>query len=212
MREVSVAERGELVEHDAEERPLDPAPLLFALVALTDNELQVLQKHLAERADRLRVLVYIEGDEQNQFLFDDIVDRKQIFVRTGDDGQFVIEKRHALVQQTLDLGHSLPVFQRLEEILHRHFKIEPALRTDGCVALDPIPCFGRLLAQHFLVERHDDDVIEVVAETGVCEDAHNVGEIIQLVLGEKLIVQVETAENHVYLSHVVVVVRMKRVV
>src|SRR5439155_17903320 len=104
LREVSVPERGEFVEHDAEQRPLDPASLLFALVALTDNELQVLQKHLAERADRFRVLVHIEGDEQNQFLFDDIVDRKQIFVRTGDDRQFIIEKRHALVQQTLDLG------------------------------------------------------------------------------------------------------------
>ena len=78
LGEVSVPERGEFVEHDAEQRPLDPVALLFAFVTLADDELQVLQKHLAERADRFGVLVHVERDEENQFLLDDVVDRKQV--------------------------------------------------------------------------------------------------------------------------------------
>src|SRR6266581_3521148 len=77
LSEVPVAKWGEFVEHDAEQRPLDSMALLFALVTLADDELQVLQKHLAERADRFSVLVHVERDEENQFLLDDVLDRKQ---------------------------------------------------------------------------------------------------------------------------------------
>src|SRR5437016_3827622 len=78
--------------------------------------------------------------------------------------------------------------------------------------IDPLPCSVRLLPQYFFVKRHDDDVVEVVAKAGVRKHSYDVGEIIQLMLGEELVVQVKAAEDHVYLSHVIVVVRVKRVV
>ena len=133
-------------------------------------------------------------------------------VGSGDDRQLVIEKSHALVEQALDLRHSLPIFQRLEEVLHRHLEIKPALRTDRRIMLDPIPRLLRLLSQHLLIKRHHNHVVKVVTEAGVREHSHNVREIIQLMLGEELVVQIETAEDHVDLRHVVVVVGMKWVV
>src|SRR3989442_601359 len=78
LSEVAVAERRKLVEHDAEQRPVRLSPLLVAFVALADNELQILKKHLAESANRLGIFVHVERDKQDQFLFDDIVDRQQI--------------------------------------------------------------------------------------------------------------------------------------
>ena len=61
-----------------------------AVVQLPDDKLQVLQKHLPERANRFRVLIHVERHEENQLLLDDIVNRKQILIRSGDDGQFVV--------------------------------------------------------------------------------------------------------------------------
>ena len=44
------------------------------------------------------------------------------------------------------------------------------------------------------------------------EHSDDVREVVQLVLGEELVVQIEAAEDHVHLGHVVVVVGVKRVV
>jgi len=78
--EVLVPERREFVEHDTEQRTVDLPALFFAFVACADDELQVLQQHLAECTHRFRILVHIERDEENQPLLDDIIDREQIFV------------------------------------------------------------------------------------------------------------------------------------
>ncbi len=69
-----------------------------------------------------------------------------------------------------------------------------------------------LFLQDVLVEQHDDHVVEVVASAGIEQDAHNIAEVVQLVLGEELVVQVEAAEDHVYLRHIVVVTCEERVV
>ena len=44
------------------------------------------------------------------------------------------------------------------------------------------------------------------------QHANDVGQVVQLMLGEELVVQVEAAEHHVHLRHVVLVGCMKRVV
>ncbi len=91
----------------------DLAPLLFAFVPLADNELKVLQEHLAQGAHRLCVLIHIQRHEQNEFLLDHFVQRKQILIGPGDDTQLIVEKRHALVQQSLNLRNPFPVLKRL---------------------------------------------------------------------------------------------------
>src|SRR5258707_5429503 len=58
---------------------LFPYTTLFR--SLADNELQVLQQHFSECADRLRVLVHVKGHEQDEFLLDDFVEREQVFIR-----------------------------------------------------------------------------------------------------------------------------------
>src|SRR5262245_48525542 len=78
--------------------------------------------------------------------------------------------------------------------------------------LDSMPRLVGLLTQDLLVERHHNQVIKVVAKTRVRQHSNNVGKIIELVFGEELIVQVETAEDHVHLRHVVVIVTVERVV
>ena len=117
--EVLVAEGSELVQDDAQDRTptlpgfpaLSPGRRHRSLVSLTHHELKVLQEHLAQGPHGLRVLVDVEADKQDQLLLNDLVDRQQVFIRPGDDRQFVVQKRHALVQQALDLRHPLPVLE-----------------------------------------------------------------------------------------------------
>src|SRR5207249_2575618 len=130
LSKVAVAERRKFVEHDTEQRPVRLPPVLIAFVSLADNELQILKKHLAECPHRLGIFVHIERYKENQFLFDDIVDRKQMLIRTGDDRKLIVKERRALIEEALDLGHAVPVLQRLQEIFDRHFKVESPLRAD----------------------------------------------------------------------------------
>ena len=140
--EVLVAEGSELVEDDAEDRA-SRFPVLLAgnytrrrrpLVPLAHDELEILQQHLAQGPDRLGVLVHVQADEEDQVLVDDVVNRKRVLVGTGNDRELVVEEGHALIQQTLNLRHPLPVVQGLVEVLDRHLEIEAALGRDGRVA------------------------------------------------------------------------------
>ncbi len=113
MGEVPVTEGGEFIQHDAEHRPVAAAPLLLALITLANYELQVLEQHLPQGAHRLSVLVHVQRHKEDQFLFDHLIDREQVFVRSGDHRQLIIQKGHALVQESLDLGYALTVLERL---------------------------------------------------------------------------------------------------
>src|SRR5262249_13735767 len=204
--------RRKFVEHDAEQRAVDLSPLLLTFVPLANNELQILKEHLAERAHRLGIFIHVERHEENQLLFDDIVDRKQILIRTRDHGQFIVEKGHARVEETLDLRYAVPVLERLKKILHRHFKVKPALSADLGIAPDSMPRFLRLLTQDLFIERHHNHVVKVVAKPGVRQHTDDVGEIVQLMFRKEFVMQVEATKDHVHLRHVVVVVAMKWVV
>ena len=94
----------------------------------------------------------------------------------------------------------------------RHFEVQPALRGDFRIPRHAQSRDGHLVLNHRLIKRHDHHVVEVEPFAGVVEDAHDVGQIIELVLGEELVVQIKGAENHRYLGHVVVVFGGKRVV
>ena len=185
---------------------------IFALVPFPNHELEILQEHLPQRPDWLRVLVDVQRDEQDQLLLDDVVDRQQILIRAGDNRQFVIKESHALVQQALDFRHAFAVLERLRQVPDGHFEVQPALGADFPVRLNPFPGLLDLLLQHFFVERHHDHVIEVEGQPCVVQYTNDVGQVVQLVFREELIVQIETAEHHVHLGHVVLVRRVKRVV
>ena len=70
---VFVSEGRELVHDDADERLLHPV-LSFG-VSLSDHQLEILEKHPAERSHCPLVHVDIEADIQNQLLLDDFVER-----------------------------------------------------------------------------------------------------------------------------------------
>ena len=135
-----------------------------------------------------------------------------MLIRTGDDRKLIVKECRALIEEALDLGHAVPVLQRLQEIFDRHFKVEPPLRADPGLMRDPMPRLLRLFTQHLFIESHHNHVIKVVAKTRVGQHPDNIGEIIQLMFREELVMQVEAAEDHVHLCHVVVVVTMKGVV
>src|SRR5437867_8818507 len=78
--------------------------------------------------------------------------------------------------------------------------------------LDSMPRFLRLFTQYLFIERHHNHVVKVEAKAGVRQHADNVGEVIQLVFRKELVMQVEAAEDHVHLRHVIVVVAIERVV
>ena len=69
-----------------------------------------------------------------------------------------------------------------------------------------------LLAQHLLVQGHDNEVIEVELGSRVNEHAHNVRQVIQLVFGEEFVVQVKGTEHHVHHRHVIFVGAVEGVV
>ena len=78
--------------------------------------------------------------------------------------------------------------------------------------LNPMPGPFGLFPEHLLVQRHHDHVVKVVAEARVGQHPNDIGEVIELMLGKEFVVQIETAEHHVDLRHVVVVVAVERVV
>ena len=112
----------------------------------------------------------------------------------------------------MDFGHTLPVLKRLHQVLHAHLEVQPLLGGDIAVAIEAVDSLVDLFLQYVLVEQHDNHVVEVVAGAGIEQDAHNVAEVVQLVLGEELVVQVKAAEDHVHLRHIVVVTCEERVV
>ncbi len=74
LRKVAVSEGRKLVQHHAENGPVGAPPLFLAFVALTDNQLQVLQQHFPKSAHRFGVLVYVQRDKQDQLLLDYLVE------------------------------------------------------------------------------------------------------------------------------------------
>ena len=75
-----------------------------------------------------------------------------------------------------------------------------------------LTCLFDLFAQHLFVNGRDQHVIDVDLPAGVHQHANDVGQIVQLVLGKELVMQVEGAEDHVDDGHVVLVVAVERVV
>jgi hypothetical protein len=112
----------------------------------------------------------------------------------------------------LNLRHTLAILEGLHQVLDAHLEIQALLRGDAAVAIETMHGLVDLLFQNILVEQHHDYVVEVVPGTGVEQDANDIAEVVQLMLGEELVVQVEAAENHVHLCHVVVVPREEWVV
>ena len=212
LREVAVPKWRELVQHNREDRAILPPPVCLVLVTFTHGELDILQQHLPKRPHGLGVLVGVQAHEQNQLLIDDVFDRQQVVILSGDGGKFIVEERHALVDETLDLGHALAVLERLHQVLDAHLEVEPLLGGNAGVAIQAIYGLFDLVLQHVLIEQHYDHVVKVVACAGVEQNADDVAQIVQLVLGEELVVQIETAEYHAHLRHVVVVTREERVV
>ena len=131
LREVAVPKWRELVQHNREDRAILPPPVCLVLVTLTHGELDILQQHLPERPNGLGVLVRVQAHEQNQLLIDDVFDRQQVVILSGDGRQFIVEERHALVDETLDLGYALAVLERLHQVLDAHFEVEPLLGRDA---------------------------------------------------------------------------------
>ena len=72
--------------------------------------------------------------------------------------------------------------------------------------------FLHLFSQHLLVNRHDQYVIEIELLAGVHQHANDVGQVVQLMLGEEIIMQIEGAKDDVDNEHVVLVAAIKRVV
>ena len=50
---------------------------------------------------------------------------------------------------------------------------------------DPRPRHRHLVLNHSLIKRHDHHVVEVEPLAGVVQDAHDVGEVVQLVLARR---------------------------
>src|SRR5258708_19448240 len=73
-------------------------------------------------------------------------------------------------------------------------------------------CFRHLFPQYLFVNRHDEHIVEVELQTRVHEHPHNIREVIQLVLAEKLVVQVEGTEHHIHHRHVVLTATVEGVV
>src|SRR5208282_3724362 len=182
LRKVPIPEWGKLIQHDTEQRLVRPPALVVALVPLPDDQLQVLQQHFAESPHRLRVLVDVQGHKQNELLFNHLIQGKKVFVGTCDDAQLVIQKRHAFVQQALDLRHTFPVLEGLIQVLHGHLEVEFSLRADPYLLLQAPGGLGDLFPQYRFINRHDQNVVEVELQARVGEDANNVREVIQLVL------------------------------
>ena len=126
--------------------------------------------------------------------------------------ELVVEERHALVQQALNLRHPLAVLKRLIQVPHGHLEIQPSLRADAVGPAQAAASLSHLLPQHLLVDRHDQHVVEVEFHSRVHEHPDNVGEVIQLVLAEELVVQIEGTKHHVHHGHVVLIAAMERVV
>ena len=174
--------------------------------------MDVLQKHLSERPHGLGILVRVQAHEQNQLVVDYVLDRQQIVVLSRDGRQLVVQKRHALVDQALNFRNTLAILDRLHQVLDAHFEIQALLRGDRTIAIETMHGLFDLLLQNVLVKQHHDHVIEVVAGASIEQDADDVAEVVQLMLGEKLVMQVKAAKDHVYLCHVVVVTREEWVV
>src|SRR5208337_3400939 len=136
----------------------------------------------------------------------------QFVVRSGDYAQLVVQKRHTLVDQALDLWHTFAVCKRLVEVSNRHLEVQAALHGNGRVVFQPLTCLFDLFAQHLFVNGRNQHVIDVDLPAGVHQHANDVGKVVQLVLGKELVVQVEGAEDHVDDGHIVLVVAIKRVV
>src|SRR5467141_73984 len=73
-------------------------------------------------------------------------------------------------------------------------------------------CLPHLFPQYLFVNRHDEYIVEVELQARVYEHPHNIREVIQLVLAEKLVVQVERTEHHVHHRHVVLIATVEGVV
>ena len=58
----------------------------------------------------------------------------------------------------------------------------------------PDPRCGDLLVDHALIERHDHHVVEVEPLAGVVENPNDVGQVVQLVFGEELVMEIERSE------------------
>src|SRR5208283_5014393 len=154
----------------------------------------------------------VQGDKQDQLLLDHFVQRQQFVVRAGDHAQLIVEKRHTLVDQALDLRHTLAVCERLVEVSNRHLEVQAALHGNGRVVFQPLTCLFDLFAQHLFVNGRNQHVIDVDLPAGVHQHANDVGKVVQLVLGKELVVQVEGTEDHVDDGHVVFVAAVERVV
>jgi len=102
--------------------------------------------------------------------------------------------------------------KRFEQVPHGHLEVQAALPGDLAVDLDVFSCLLDLFAEDLFIQRHNDDVVEIEGNSRVVKDADDVREVIQLVFGEELIVQIEGSEDHVHLRHVVLVGRVEGVV
>ena len=120
-----------------------------------------------------------------------IVERQQLLVGAGQNAELVVEKGHAFVEQSLDFLHALPIPKRGEEVPDRHLEIQPALCGKRRVLGDALARLLDLFLHDPFVHRHDEYVVEVELQAGVKQHAHDVRQVVQLVLGEELLTQIE---------------------
>src|SRR5271157_2351374 len=191
--EIGVGNGREFVHDDRHERHVHVGPL--ALIAFADHQLQILQDHPPQRPGRIVVLVGIEGDEKDPPFLDDLLDRNQVLVGSGDDGELVLQEGHHLVDQTANHLHTLRVAERLNQVARTHLEIESLLVADVRQLLDASAGDGRLLLQHIEVVGHDQNVVDVVAFAGVIEDADDVGEVSLLMAVEEVFPQIKGLED-----------------
>ena len=62
-----------------------------------------------KRFDGALIAVGVEGDKQNQILFENIVERQQVLVGAGHDRQLILQEAQQLVQKPLNLLDTLAV-------------------------------------------------------------------------------------------------------
>src|SRR5579863_10706283 len=130
----------------------------------------------------------------------------------SERGKIVVEKRHALVNQSLNFRNPFAILERLQQIFDAHLEVQSLLGGHDGVAVKAVRRFFNLFLQDLLIKQHYDDVIEVVTGAGVVKDPYNVPEIAELVFSEKLVVQIERPEDHIDLRCVVVIARKEWVV
>jgi hypothetical protein len=109
LRKPRIREGSELVQDHRKHRFVGVPAAGWLRVAFAHHQLNVLEQDLPQGFDSALIAVCIEGDEQNEIPFENIVERQQVLVGTGHDRQLVLQEAQQLIQEPLNLLDTLAV-------------------------------------------------------------------------------------------------------